>query len=90
VSIDPDMGELRPDTAAELEAAVIGHRMDNIELEAATGYREAVIFRAASVMRANDCTEDQIATMAAEERAKPLAKWVKALRGSDDFGPWCD
>ncbi len=88
---NPDeLGELDPAVAAELEQAVVGHRLDHVELEAAIGYRDAVIFRAAAVMRSHSCPEPRIAAMAADARATPLANWVRALRAPADFGPWDD
>ena len=87
---DPDIGHLDATTAAELQEAIVGHQVDVAEAEAAAGYMNAVIFRATALMRARGCPEHRITKLAAETRAEPLAKWVKALRGTDDFGPWDD
>ena len=87
---DPEMGELPAELAAELEEAVIGHQLNLVELQAACGYRDAVIFRASALMQARDCPEHEITALAAKTRAEPLAKWVRALHTPGDLGPWDD
>jgi hypothetical protein len=90
MSEDPGMGALDPDTAAIVEQAAIGHRLDAVELDEAISYRDEVIARTSARMRATRCTEEEIAAMVDDALRIGLFWWVLTLRATGDYGPWHD
>ena len=87
---DPEMGELDPAVAAELEAAVIRHSLDVAELEEAFSYRDVIVARAAGRMRFRLCTDAEIEAMVSECLSAPPVVWIMAMRDRDDLGTWHD